>query len=79
MKLRLYNYVMGMTTYTQSKWRCNNVGSLREHVTCHMFDGFSGDLGLTLFLGPRWAHAGELTLMINTLHMTCYCIMRYHT
>jgi len=51
MKLRLYNYVMGMTTYTQSKWR--NVGSLREHVTCHMFDGFSGDLGLTLFLGPR--------------------------
>ena len=67
MKLRLYNYVMGMTTYTQSKWR--NVGSLREHVTCHMFDGFSGDLGLTLFLGPRWAHAGELTLMINTLHM----------
>jgi len=37
-KLGIYNYVVGMTTYTNpcGVWRYDKVGGLGEHVTCHM-------------------------------------------
>jgi len=39
MKLGIYNYVVGMTTYTNPCGVCryDKVGGLGEHVTCHMF------------------------------------------
>jgi len=49
-------------------WRCDNVGGLGEHVTCHMF-GFLGDLFslfLSLLMKSRCAIARRPTLTIYT-------------
>ena len=37
MKHGIYNYVGGYDHTCKSTWRCDNVGCLGEHVTCHMF------------------------------------------
>jgi len=33
----VYNYVPGIDYTRKFVWRCDNVGGLREHVTCHIF------------------------------------------
>ena len=48
-------------------WRCDNVGGLCEHVTCHMFRLLSipfSFLIFTLFFGSRPARTGGPILMI---------------
>jgi len=45
-------------------WRCDNVGGLGDHVTCHLF-GFLVYL-FALFFGSRRASTSELILTIYT-------------
>ena len=37
MKLGIYNYTSGCDNVCKSVWRCDTVGGLDEHVTCHVF------------------------------------------
>ena len=44
-------------------WRCDNVGGLGEHVTCHMFLVLQETF---LFMGSRPATTGRQIFMIYT-------------
>jgi len=65
MELGIYNYVVGMSTYANPTWRCDNVGGLREHATSHMFRFLSQPF-LTLFLKSRPARICGRVLTIHT-------------
>ena len=52
------NYVAGMTT-CKSRWRCDNVGGLGLHVTCHILVYFFSVLGIPQSLNP-WTKFNDL-------------------
>jgi len=68
-KLRIYNYVIGMTRPTcKSMCRCDNVGGLGAHVTCHLF-GFLvyTFLIFCLILPLREEPFGVLFMLLTTM------------
>ena len=59
-----------VTTYgydhtCKSTWRCDSMGGLGEHETCHMFFGFLVYLSFFFFMAALWNKAGHYIFLLS--------------